>query len=157
MTQTETKKLYKSIATDFKIITRKTELWALEYCDEILFDINIMLSNGFLEKISLILDKPKYNPYKVKQFKIGTTEREINDRPGGNDWEKGDGERLYVVLNYSTLWNSKTNEEKAVFQRENLKMGWMPTSVNTDFPELNSTVTRKYSTGTHGINRLDFN
>lgn len=157
MTQTEIKKLYKSIATDFKIITRKTELWTLEYCDEILFDINVMLSNGFLEKISLILDKPTYYPFKVKQFKIGTTAREINDRPGGNDWEKGDGERLHVVLNYSTLWNSKTNEEKALFQRQNLKINWMSTTVNTNFPELQSTVTRKYSTGTHGIDRLDFN
>jgi hypothetical protein len=157
MTETDIKKLYKSIATDFKIITRKTELWSLEYCEKILHDIRMMLSNGFLHKISLILDKPKYTSYKVKQFKIGKTERDINDRPGGNDWEKGDGERLHVVLSYTSLWNSKTNEEKVSFQQQNLKIGWKSSSINTNFPELQKSVTKKYSTGSHGIDRLDYN
>jgi hypothetical protein len=157
MTDTDIKKLYKSIATDFKIITRKTELWTLDYCEEILYDIKIILSNGFLDKISLILDKPKNTPYKVKQFKIGSTDRAINERPGGNDWEKGDGVRLHVVLSYTSSWNSKTNDEKVLFQRQNLKNNWVSSSINTNFTELQKMVTRKYSTGTHGIDRLDFN
>ena len=157
MTETEIKKLYKPIATDFKIITRKTELWTLDYCEEILSDIRVMLSNGFLDKISLILDKPKYTPFKVKQFKIGATDRVIDERPGGNDWEKGDGNRLHVVLSYTSSWNSKTNEEKILFQRQNMKINWVSSSINTNFAELQKTVTRKYSTGTHGIDRLDFN
>ncbi|MDP8204152.1 MAG: hypothetical protein P9L95_06440 [Candidatus Tenebribacter mawsonii] len=157
MTETDIKKLYKAIAADFKIITRKTELWTLDYCEEILYDIRVMLTNGFLDKISLILDKPKYTPFKVKQFKIGTTDRVVNERPGGNDWEKGDGDRLHVVLNYSSSWESKTNEDKVLFQRQNLKNNWVSTSINTNFTELQKTVTRKYSTGTHGIDRLDFN
>lgn len=156
MTETDIKKLYKSIATDFKIITRKTELWTLEYCEEILYDIKVMLSNGFLDKISLILDKPRYSPYKVKQFKIGTTDRVVNERPGGNDWEKGDGDRLHVVLSYTSLWNSKTNEQKALFQQQNLKIDWVSSSVDTNFPSLQQKVTRKYSTGTYGIDRSDF-
>jgi hypothetical protein len=156
MTETEINKLYKSIATDFKIITRKTGLWKLEYCEEILYDIKVMLSNGFLDKISLILDNPKYTPCKVKQFKIGATNREINERPGGNDWEDGEGERLHVVLSYTSSWKNKTNEEKAQFQKKNLKLNWVSSSIDTDFPGLDKKINRKYSTGTHGIDRIDF-
>ena len=64
MTKSETNKLYKPIATDFKIIARKTGLMELDYCEKILYDIKVMIENDFLEKVSLILDKPKYTPFK---------------------------------------------------------------------------------------------
>jgi hypothetical protein len=156
MTQTETNKLYKSIAADFKIIARKTGLMKLDYCEDILHDIKVMLSNDFLDHISLILDKPTYTPIKVKQFKISSTTREIDERPGGNDWEEDDGERLHVVLSYSQLWHNTSTEEKAVFQKQYLNIGWVSSSVNTNFPQLQKQLTKKYSTGTKGIDRLDY-
>ena len=157
MTKSETNKLDKPIATDFKIIARKTGLMELDYCEKILYDIKVMIENDFLEKVSLILDKPKYTPFKVKQFIIGSTERKINDRPGNNDWEENEGERLHVVLSYTKLWLNKTVEERDSFQKQNLKIGWVSTSIDTNFPHLSKTITKRYSTGINGIDRTDFN
>lgn len=156
MTQTETNKLYKPIATDFKIIARKTGLMDLAYCEKILYDIKVMITNDFLEKISLILDKPIYSPFKVKQFIIGTTSRTKNDRPGNNDWEENEGERLHVVLSYTQLWLSKTVAEKDYFQKQNLKIGWVSSSIDTNFPHLSKTIAKRYSTGINGIDRTDY-
>jgi len=156
MTQTETNKLYKPIATDFKIIVRKTGLMELDYCEKILYDIKVMMANDFLEKVSLILDKPEYTPFRVKQFTISSTSRSINDRPGNNDWEENEGERLHVVLNYTSLWLSKTNEERDSFQKQNLKIGWVPVSTDTNFPHLSKTLAKRYSTGINGIDRTDY-
>jgi hypothetical protein len=156
MIPSETNKLYKSIATDFKIITRKTGLWKMEYCDEILHDIKIMMLNDFIEKVSLILDKPIHTPIKVKQFLIGTTTRTQNDRPGDNDWEEAEGDRLHVVLSYTPSWKAKTPDEQIAFHRSNLKVNWQPVSYDTAFPQLTHVVSKMYSTGTNGVNRTDF-
>lgn len=157
MTISETNKLYKPIATDFKIIVRKTGLMKLDYCEKILYDIKVLLSNDFLEKISIILDKPKFTPFKVKQYYIKSTTRNVNDRPGDNDWEEGEGERLHVVLSYSELWNNKSSDERAVFQKQNLNIDWVPASVDTNFPNLQKQTAKQYGTGAIGIDRTDYN
>lgn len=157
MTPSETNKIYKPIATDFKIIARKTGLMKLEYCDEILHDLKLLILNDFIEKISLILDNPKYTPVKVKQYVIGSTNRTKNDRPGDNDWEENEGERLHVVVSYTTLWHSKSQEEKIDFQTKNLKIGWVPANVDTNFPNLQKHITKQFSTGSNGADRIDFN
>lgn len=156
MTPSETNKLYKPIAADFKIIARKTGLMDLDFCNKILYDIKVMMANDFLEKISLILDKPIYTPYKVKQFFIGTSSRSTNDRPGNNDWEESEGERLHVVLSYTKLWLNQTIEERVAFQKQYLKIGWVSVSIDTDFPFLTKTLAKRYSTGVNGIDRSDF-
>lgn len=156
MTPAETSKLYKNIAADFNIINRKTGLWPMEYCKKILHDIKIMIQNDYLEKISLILEKPINNPIRVKQFIIRSTQRSRNDRPGNNDWEEGDGDRLYVVLEYTQLWKSKSAEEQDAFSRTNLKVPWQPVNYDTDFPTLQNTITKYYSTGNNGVDRKDF-
>lgn len=157
MLPSETNKLYKPIAADFKIITRKTGLWTLEYCEQILHDIKVMLANDFLEKISLILDKPKDNPIKVKQFQIGSSLSTISDRPGDNDWEEGDGVSLRVILSYTQLWLTKSEEDKLRFQRENFTIGWVPVSLDTNFSSLQNKTTKLYSTGLNSATRIDFN
>jgi hypothetical protein len=156
MTTSETNKLYKSIATDFKIITRKTGLWSLEYCEKILHDIKVLMLNDYLLKISIILEKPKDIPIKVKQFLIGASDRKNNDRPGDNEWEENDGEKLNVVLSYTGLWHALPNEEKNLFIKNNIKIGWVSASVDTNFSNLQKKTTKQYSTGMNGADRTDF-
>lgn len=157
MNPSETNKLFKLIATDFKIIANKTGLWTKENCENHLHDIKIMMENDFLEKISLILDKPFGQPIKAKQYHIGTTSRTRKDRPGDNDWEEGDGDRLHVVVSYSKIWLAKTEQEQVEFKRKNFKINWGPVNIDVNFPHLQSSLTKMYSTGVNGIDRKDFN
>ena len=115
------------------------------------------MENDFLEKISLILDKPFGQPIKAKQYHIGTTSRTRKDRPGDNDWEEGDGDRLHVVVSYSKIWLAKTEQEQVEFKRKNFKINWGPVNIDVNFPHLQSSLTKMYSTGVNGIDRKDFN
>lgn len=156
MNPSETQKLYKLIAADFKIVANKTGLWTKENCENHLHDIKIMLENDFLEKISLILDKPVGYPIKAKQYHIGTTSRTRNDRPGNIDWEEGDGDRLHVVVSYSKIWMSKLELEQFTFKKNNFKINWGPVNIDLNFPHLRGDITKMYSTGENGIDRKDF-
>ena len=154
MTETELKNLYKVIATDFKIVTRKTGLWTLEYCESMLNDIKVLLINGYLERISLILHKSN-SVFNVIQYNIASVNREINDRPGNNDWEEGDGISLQVVLNHTPLWNNLPDDEKSQFEKDNFKLSWSQTNINTDFNGMHKNITKKFTQGNTGIDRLD--
>jgi hypothetical protein len=157
MTPSETNKLFKPIATDFKIIARKTGLISLDYCEDLLHDIKVLMLNDYLTKISIVLDKPVNNPIAAKQYLIGQTNRIRNDRPGNNNWEEQEGERLHVILSESPLWLSKQITEREAFQKQKLKLNWVPSNIDTTFPTLQKQITKQYSTGTNGADRTDFN
>ena len=70
MTQSEINKLHKSIATDFKIVTRKTELWTIPYCYSVLHDIKKLMSFMYIDTISIIMHDQASTPIKVKKYKI---------------------------------------------------------------------------------------
>ena len=82
MTKSEIDKLHRSIATDFKIVTRKTELWLIPYCYEVLHDIKKLMLFQYLDTISLVMNNHANIPMKVKKYSIGNVSRAQNDRPG---------------------------------------------------------------------------
>ncbi len=157
MTQTEINKLYKSIATDFKITARKTELWDITFCYQILHDIKKLMGFCYVESISLVMRDISNIPLKVKKYKLGYTNRIRNDRPGGIDWEDGEGHNLYVVIVHTTTYNNLSSEQKDYFQKEHLKNPWLPSNTNTDFLHLSQSLSKFYTYNESGIDRIDFN
>jgi hypothetical protein len=157
MTQTELNKLHKSIATDFKIAARKTDLWTIEYCYEILHDVKKYMVFGYAETISLIMHDANGLPLKAKKYRLGTTDRVHNDRPGGIDWEDGEGHGLSVVIMYSKEYINLPEDRRYSFQTENLKSIWSPSSTNVEFPHLSQELSRMYTHESAGVDRVDFN
>ena len=157
MTQSEINKLHKSIATDFKIVTRKTELWTIPYCYSVLHDIKKLMSFMYIDTISIIMHDQASTPIKVKKYKILYTPQDKDERPGNIDWEDGEGESLSVVIMHNESYERLSPEERALFQRDNLKIPWGPTYIDTNFPGLTQTLSKKYTHSTGGINRIDFN
>ncbi len=157
MTQSEITKLHKSIATDFKIATRKTELWTIPYCYEILHDIKKLMVFRYADSVSLIMNDHSNTPIKVKKYKIGYTSRTQDDRPGGVDWEDGEGQALTVVIMYTQDYHNLSQDQKIAFQKDNLKISWGPSYVDINFPHLSQSLAKLYTHSTAGVDRIDFN
>lgn len=157
MNNSEIIKLHKSIATDFKLATRKTELWTIDYCYKILHDIKKLMTFGFLDNISLMLNDQNGVALKVKKYIISGTAQDRNDRPGSIDWEDGEGHSLGVLLIYNPTFLGLPLERRAAIQTEYLKLPWYNSSVNPDFPHLSGLLSKVYTESGSGIDRLDFN
>ncbi len=157
MTQSEITKLHRSIATDFKIAARKTELWSLQQCYDYLHDIKKLMQFHYIETVSLVLKNAGYYPLKAKQYIIISTSSGVANRPGNVDWDEGEGQVLDVVLSHTESYRKLTSEELEKFGRDNLRSAWYPSNVDTNFPHLSPTHSKIYSHENSQINRTDFN
>ena len=157
MNQSEINKLYKSVATDFKIVSRKTELWDILYCYQVLHDIKSFLTFSYIETISLILNDSNNTALKVKKYITGYGDRVRDDRPGNIDWEDGEGHNLVVHLTFSQNYINLNPEDRNKFIQENMKTKWYPSNINYDFPHLLKSLSKMYTYNNGGIDRIDFN
>ncbi len=157
MIQSEINKLHKSIATDFKIAARKTELWEIVYCHDILHDIKKLMTFGYLDEVSLIMNSHDNVPIKAKKYKIVHINRSQDDRPGGVDWEDGEGQSLVVLVSYTQDFQNLSPEQRSFFQAENLKIPWNASNLDHSFPHLTPSLSKVYTSSNSGIDRIDFN
>ncbi|MFA8300736.1 MAG: hypothetical protein ACEPOV_11275 [Hyphomicrobiales bacterium] len=154
MTNTEMTSLFKLITADIEIIRRKTDLWELDYCNQILHDIKLLIEYDYLSKISAVL-LSNNAPIKVKQFSFMSTTRDKSDRPGTIDWEENEGDKLTVILSYTPKWHNKSSSEKERIESL-LQLSWSSTSINTNFPHLKRESEKNYTKDFAGINRVGF-
>ncbi len=157
MNKSEIEKFHKSIATDFKIVTRKTDFWDMNFCHDILHDLKRFMLFGYLESVSLVLNGHSGLPSKAKKYFVIISERSVDDRPGSIDWEGEDGSGLNVVLTHTAAYKNLSYEERTTFHASHLKAPWSPTNVDPNFPGLRQIVAKTYSHEGRGINRVDFN
>lgn len=157
MTQSEITKLHKSIATDFKIATRKTELWSLQQCYDFLHDIKKLMQFQYLETVSLVLKNSSHYSLKAKKYIIISMNAPANDRPGNIDWEEDDGQVLDVVLTYTLSYKNLTADQIEAFRKDNLKSQWYSTNVDVNFPHLSQVPSKTYAHENSQISRVDFN
>ncbi len=157
MTQTEINKLYKSIATDFKIIARKTELWDILYCNHILHDIKKLMLFQYINTVSLTMKDYNGTPLKAKKYKLVYTDRILDDRPGGIDWEDGEGHSLYVLVEYASEYHNLSIDKRNAFEKEHLKNSWSVSDLDASFPHLSESLSKRYTHLTSGIDRVDYN
>lgn len=154
MTKSEIEKLHKSIATDFKIVTRKTELWKMEECYNYLHDIKKFMIFQYVEKISLVM-VINGAATKAKKYLITNTVYQEDHRPGDIDWEEDEDNNLTVVLTFSSSYLELSREQQLVFLSD-LKITWGATDINLDFPHLLSNLSKVYSAGNNELHRIDY-
>lgn len=157
MSKSSIEKLHKSIAADFKIAARKTQLWEIQYCYDVLHDIKKLMLFGYLKNLSLTMSNVTGHTIKAKRYEFGGTERLVNDRPGTFDWEEGEGHSLNAILVWSQGYQNLSGQQKLDFHQENLKMPWSDVYIDINFPHLKGSLTKQYTHESSGINRIDLN
>jgi hypothetical protein len=156
MNKIDKDKLFQSISADFKIIVRKTELWKMEYCEQILHDIELLLSYDFLSKIHLIMKDNNSLAIRCNRYEINYgLSANTDDRAGNNDWDNIDGTSLTVVLSYTDTWRSFEEPNKSDFKKS-LKISWANSQEDLLFLHLRENKSKKFNASNAYIQRTDF-
>lgn len=156
MNKTDKDKLFQSISADFKIIVRKTELWKLEYCEQILHDIELLLSNEYLSKIYLIMKGADGLAIRCNKYDISyNTSSNTDDRAGSNDWDNLGGKSLTVVLSYTNAWQNFQESDKSIFIKS-LIIHWTSSQENLTFSHLQGNKSKVFTAPNSCIQRMDY-
>ncbi len=156
MNKTDKDKLFQSISADFKIIVRKTELWKLEYCEQILQDIELLLSNEYLYKVHLIMKGADGLAIRCNKYDISyNTSFNTDDRAGNNDWDNLGGKMLTVVLSYTDAWKNLQEPNKSVFKQD-LIIPWASSQEDLTFSHLQGNKSKVFTTSNSCIQRIDY-
>ncbi len=156
MNKTDKDKLFQSISADFKIIVRKTELWKIEYCEQILHDIELLLSNEYLSKVYLIMKGADGLAIRCNKYDISySATSSADNRAGNNDWDNLGGKSLTVVLSYTNSWQNLQEPDKSVFKK-NLIIPWTNSQENLTFSHLQGNKSKEFVASNACIQRIDY-
>lgn len=156
MNKIDKDKLFQSVSADFKIIVRKTELWKLEYCEQILHDIELLLSNEYLSKVYLIMKDANGSAIRCNKYDIiYNTSSDGDDRAGSNDWDNLGGKSLTVVLSYTNSWQNLQEPNKFIF-KQSLTIPWTSSQEDLTFSHLRGNKSKVFATPNSCIQRMDY-
>ncbi len=150
------KELMSCIAADLKMLAMKTDLMDMEECEKYISDFNIFLRNDYIKAISIVIANGDNVPIKAKKYIVqNNTNRQQSDRPGNNNWDEIDGNRLHCVISYSDKWISLDNNEKDKIKKD-MKIPWSPTNLDTEFSALRGNNDKQYSARISSIHRTSY-
>lgn len=134
------------IASSTKAITEEKALdWA--------HDIEVLAKSGYLRKVDLTL-LSFGTEMKATSFIVNTESGELTaSRPGGVLWPSVPNPELRIILSYTDAYDAAAKEKT----KGKLRIGWVPTSVDTSHSTLNAGAGRDYVSNGYGMQRKDFN
>ncbi len=140
------------VTTDLVMIAASsgaiTEAKAREYGH----DIELLAKNNYLKKVDVTLLSSGVEMRAI-QYEINTTSGNLKmSRPGGVLWPKVYSPYLRIVLYYLPSYTSEAREKMS----KKLKIGWVPTKVDTSHVTLKATGGRDYASNAYGMQRKDY-
>ncbi|MCC5612567.1 hypothetical protein LC612_39210 [Nostoc sp. CHAB 5834] len=156
MTQSDKDKLFECISADFKIVTRRTELWQMDYCENILHDVGELMERDYLSMVQLIM-KNQYgliircNQYTIELANTNTT----NDKPGNIDWDGIGGTNLNIILTYTKKWHDLSVQQKTELQNI-LVIPWYASFEDVSLSSLKISSSKNFSSSKSAVKREDF-
>lgn len=115
-------------------------------------DIELLARHGYLKKVDLTL--LSYGVEQVAtEFTVDTDSGDLKtSRPGGVMWPRVAGADLRIVIFYTDKYDAAAKEK----MRNQLKIPWSPTSVDTSHASLKVNANRNYVSNSYGMQRKDY-
>lgn len=115
-------------------------------------DIEVLAKNGYLLMVDLTLMSNGIEQ-KAARFEVNTEASDFTmSRPGGVLWPKLPNPDLRIVLYYTAEYDTAAKEKMG----NKLRIGWVPTCVDTSHSSLTSSTSRDYASNGYGMHRKDF-
>ena len=125
-----------------------TESKARDYAS----DVEMLAKKGYLSAVDLTLLSNGVEVRAVK-YVVNTSAGDLEtNRPGGVLWPRVNVPELRIVLSYTSAYTDSAREE----MNPKLKIGWVPTTVDTSHASLNQTGGRDYASNGWGLRRKDY-
>lgn len=154
------RKTFEGCEADVRMIARRTNKWTMDYVDNLFYDIMLLAENYYLSTISISLNNSSNNvALRAAKFIINSDGKATSgERAGSNyDWENLPNTYLSVTLSYTSKWNNLSENDKKKFRDDNsFKIGWVTSSVNTNFPHLNNNNAQLYASKGYELQKKDF-
>jgi hypothetical protein len=152
-TRVDVAKVFENFAADLRLIARMTALWTDDYASSVAEDVSAFAEEEYLSEIHIVLAGTSGRPVQVHEYKVSKNASGWTvQRPGGNVWPQIEGGSLQVILKYSPVWGALNTQEQAEFKAQ-LNVPWSPSKVDTTYPGLTATGTRKYASNAFGLGR----
>lgn len=158
-TVTDIRKTFESLDADIRTIARRTKKWNMDTVDSIMHDVLVLAEAGFLSTIDITLLDAEKKAVRATRYTINQNgAKSSGDKAGqNNDWADLPNTELVAILSYSQAWRAKTQMQKAQFQKDNgFKINWVPSSVNTSYPNLRSSAAQTYASNGYELNKHNY-
>lgn len=157
-TVVDIRKAFEGFVADLNMIARRTEKWTTDYVEKVSHDAIALAESKYLFRISISLQNVLGVPIRAAQYTVNLAGTALTgDRAGGNDWVNMPNTYLSVTLEYTSAWHNLSSEEKQKFQKENnFKIGWVASSLNTDFPNLTKLPAQIYGSNGYEVQKANF-
>jgi hypothetical protein len=141
---------------DLSMLAQASGAMSAATAEHVIHDIKLYAKKQYIDRISVALLDSDGKVIKARKYVVSTSASLWSaDRPGDNLWPKLPSGEISVVVHYTSAWTSLGGVAEANF-RETLKENWGPSELDTNFPGMSGTVSRRYVSKAYGMERTDF-
>ncbi len=150
-TKTDVRRVFEHFEADLRMLALRTQAMAIEEVNDYAHDILIMAQNKWLKYVHVQLHDCYGNRIKVHRYSVREHSLSNSQRPGANRWPKLPNGRLHIIVEFSSI-----QEEERIFQNQNFKINWGPSSSSTNYYGMQHESHRTYVSNSYGLQRETF-
>lgn len=154
-TRTDIRRVLSSFAADFAMIGQSTGLRSREDVDSLVNDLIGFAEGKYLQVINLILWDASSRKLRAAKYIVSTSANEwTNERPKNNLWPRTPNGKLQVIATLSSdWWNLDSAAQTSECKRLSIASMWSRTTTDTSHSDMTSTLDRRYSSNSFGIEK----
>lgn len=144
-------------AADYDMIAQATGLASQGLVTDTVHDVKLLAEMEYLAGVDIVLQDPYGTVVRAAKYTVSTdASLWATERPGNNLWPRIASGSLVVVVSYTHKWLDLGEERRRKFQREYLRISWVPSGIDLSYPRLLGQVDRRYASNAYGMERTSY-
>ena len=153
------RRTYEGFEADLRMIARRTSKWDTAQVDRVIHDILKLAESKYISAVNILLQRDTDN-YVLRATKYTVNQdgkAQSTQRPGENDWTNISATHLAIVVEYQPSWRAMSSDEQQRFrERNDFKINWSPSTVDTAFKHLSSQSAQLYASNGFELQKKNF-
>jgi hypothetical protein len=150
------RRVYASLAADYKIVAEWTELHSDSSIDKNIADIKALAEEQYLKEVHMQLQSRSGVIREAAVYRVTTNASLWSaDKPGDLYWEAEDGDYLQLIVYFSDKWSNLTQEQRDVFAAVHM-VGWGISDFDGNYRGLIATTDRRFASRAYGMERTRY-
>jgi hypothetical protein len=150
------RRVYASFAADYRIVAEWTELLSAAFVADTIEQIGALAEEQYLREVHLQLKSSAGGIREAAVYRVSTNASGwSSDRPGDLYWRRYDGDRLHVIVFFSSKWWALSNAERHEFAAAHMP-GWETSNFDGNYGTMSSFCDRRYTSRAYGMERTRY-
>jgi hypothetical protein len=144
-------------AADYDMVAQATGLASQGLVTDTVHDVKLLAEMGYLAGVDIVLQDRYGRVIRAAKYTVSTdASLWATQRPGNNLWPRIADGSLVVVVSYTDKWWNLGEEHRRTFQRGYLRISWVPSGIDLNYPGLFGQVDRRYASNAYGMERTSY-